>query len=109
MPDINELLPKEKQLLKQLGENLKLARLRRKYTTEMVAERANISRTTLWNMEKGVATTSISTLLQVLSVYGMEKDIAKLAADDVLGRKLQDAKLPVNKRAPKHPKPPKSK
>jgi len=101
MDSINNLLPKEKQLLKQLGENLKLARLRRKYTAEMVAERANISRTTLWNIEKGVATTSISTLLQVLSVYGMEKDIAKLAAEDTLGRKLQDAKLPVNKRAPK--------
>ena len=47
------LLPKEKRILKQLGENLKLARLRRKYTAEMVAERANISRTTLWNLEKG--------------------------------------------------------
>lgn len=101
---IDKLLPKKKQLLKQLGENLKLARLRRKYTAEMVAERAGISRTTLWNIEKGVATTSISTLLQVLSVYGMEKDLAKLASDDVLGRKLQDAKLSVNKRAPKTPK-----
>jgi len=101
MADTDILLPREKQLLKQLGENLKLARLRRKYTAEMVAERANISRTTLWNIEKGLATTSISILLQVLSVYGMEKDIAKLAADDVLGRKLQDAKLPINKRAPK--------
>ena len=95
------LLPKEKRILKQLGENLKLARLRRKYTTEMVAERANISRTTLWNLEKGDSKSSISTLLQVLSVFGMEKDILKLAEDDILGRKLQDAKLTVKKRAPK--------
>lgn len=101
MPKPYKLLPKEKLLLKQLGENLKLARLRRKYTAEMVAERAHISRTTLWNMEKGLTTTSVKNLLQVLSVYGMEKEIAKLAADDILGRKLQDAKLSVNKRAPK--------
>ncbi len=98
------LLPKEKRILKHLGENLKLARLRRKYTAEIVAERARISRTTLWNIEKGNSVTSISTLLQVLSVYGLEKDLLKLAEDDILGRKLQDAKLQVNKRAPKNRK-----
>ena len=96
-----KLLPKEERILKQLGENLKLARLRRKYTAEMVAERAGISRTTLWNLEKGTSTTSISTLLQVLSVFGMGKDILKLAEDDILGRKLQDAKLQVGKRVSK--------
>lgn len=95
------LLPKQTRLLIQLGENLKLARLRRKYTMEMVAERAGISRTTLWQMEKGASNTSISNLLRVLSVYGMEQDILKLANDDILGRKLQDAKLLVPKRAPK--------
>lgn len=98
------LLPKEKRILNQLGENLKLARLRRKYSTEMVAERAKISRTTLWQLEKGNSTTSISTLLQVLSVYGLEKDLLKLAEDDVLGRKLQDANLQVKKRVPKKQK-----
>lgn len=96
-----KLLPKEERILKHLGENLKLARLRRKYTAEMVAERAGISRTTLWNLEKGTSTTSISTLLQVLSVFGMGKDILKLAEDDILGRKLQDAKLQVGKRVSK--------
>lgn len=95
------LLPKEKRLLEQLGENLKLARLRRKYSAELVAERANISRTTLWNLESGKSSTSIPMLLQVLSVYGLEKDLLAIGADDVLGRKLQDAQLKVNKRAPK--------
>lgn len=95
------LLPKEKRILKRLGENLKLARLRRKYSAEMVAERAGISRTTLWNIEKGNSATSISTLLQVMSVYGLEKDLLTLAEDDILGRKLQDAKLHVGKRVPK--------
>ena len=101
MSKMNELLPKDKRILNQLGENLKLARLRRKFSAEMVAERARISRTTLWNIETGKSTTSIATLLQVLSVYGLEKDILKLAEDDILGRKIQDAKLNVGKRASK--------
>ncbi len=92
---------KEQRVLKQLGENLKLARLRRKFSADLVAERAQISRTTLWHLEKGKATVSLSTLLRVLSVYGMQQDILKLAEDDVLGRKLQDANLKVNKRATK--------
>lgn len=95
------LLPKDKRILEQLGESLKLTRLRRKFTTEIVAERANISRTTLWNLEKGKPTTSIVTLLRVLSVYGLENDILKLADDDVLGRKLQDANLQISQRASK--------
>lgn len=101
MSDKKRILPKEKRILKELGENLKLARLRRKYSTKMVAERSGISRTTLWNLEKGSSVTSISTLLQVMSVYGLEKDLLKLAEDDLLGRKIQDANLQVKKRASK--------
>lgn len=101
MAKLKELLPREKRLLSQLGENLKLARLRRKYSAEMVAQRARISRTTLWNIESGKSTTSISTLLQVLSVYGLEKDLLNVAKDDVLGRKIQDANLKVGRRVPK--------
>jgi transcriptional regulator with XRE-family HTH domain len=95
------LLPKQQRLLQVLGENLKLARLRRKLSMEMVAERANISRTTLWKIEKGEADTSLAILLRVLSAYGIGKDILKLANDDTLGRKLQDLDILVKKRAPK--------
>lgn len=101
MSKMNELLPKEKRILSLLGENLKLARLRRKFSAEMVSERARISRTTLWNIETGKSTTSITTLLQVLSVYGLEKDLLKVAEDDILGRKIQDTKLKIGKRASK--------
>jgi len=59
---------------------------------------------TLWNLEKGTSGTSISTLLQVLAVYGLEKDMLLLAEDDLLGRKLQDAAILVKKRAPKSKK-----
>ena len=95
------LLPKEKKMLAQLGENLKLARRRRKLISEQVAERANISRSTLWHVEKGSDHISIGIYLQVFSVLGMADDFRKLAADDILGRKLQDAQLIMKKRIKK--------
>jgi len=95
------LLPKYKRILATLGENIKLARLRRRLSSERVAERANISRPTLVSIEKGSESTSIGAYLQVLSVLGLEKDIFLIAKDDILGRKLQDAELMVKRRAPK--------
>ena len=96
-----ELLPKEKRILGLLGENIKLARLRRKLTTIQVSERANIGRSTLWHVEKGSEQISIGIFLQVLSVLGLADDLKKIAEDDILGRKLQDAQLYPKKRAPK--------
>ena len=95
------LLPKMQKTLFQVGENIKLARLRRKLSAEQVAERANISRPTLWNIEKGGGGVAMAAYAQVLFVLGLEKDLLKLATDDVLGRKLQDAEILVKKRAPK--------
>ncbi len=95
------LLPKHKKLLNELGENIKLARLRRRYSTAQVSERANISRPTLLSIEKGSESVSIGLYLQVLVVLGLEKDLLLVAHDDVLGRKLQDAQLSTKKRAPK--------
>jgi transcriptional regulator with XRE-family HTH domain len=95
------LLPKLEKLLAQTGENIKLARLRRKLSTEQVAERANISRPTLWSIEKGSGTVAMGAYAQVLFVLGLERDLLKLATDDILGRKLQDAEILVKKRAPK--------
>lgn len=98
------LLPKLNKILVELGENIKLARLRRKLSSEQVAERANISRPTLSSIEKGSATVSIGAYLQVMFVLGLDKDFLKLAKDDELGRKLQDAKLISKERAPKRTK-----
>ena len=95
------LLPSSKKVLKELGENIKLARLRRKLSTEQVAERANISRATLWQVEKGAPSAAMGTYCQVLFVLGLEKDLLKVAVDDILGRKLQDAELLPKERAPK--------
>ncbi len=96
-----KLLPKETRILEVVGENIKLARLRRRLTAEQISKRANIARSTLWNVEKGSEHISIGTFLQVLSVLGLEKDLLKIANDDLLGRKLQDANLTTNKRGPK--------
>jgi transcriptional regulator with XRE-family HTH domain len=95
------LMPSLKKILAELGENVKLARLRRKLSAEQVAERANISRPTLLSIEKGVPGVAMGAYAQVLFVLGLEKDLLKLAVDDVLGRKLQDAELVVKERAPK--------
>ena len=95
------ILPKTRRILDELGENIKLARLRRKLSAEQVAERANISRPTLSAIEKGSPTVSIGSYLLVLNVLGLEKDFLIVAKDDKLGRKLQDAKIRTGERAPK--------
>jgi len=95
------LLPSSEKLLKEFGENIKLARLRRKLSAEQVAERAGISRQSLWKVENGSAGVAIGICLLALLALGLEKDILKIAADDQLGRKLQDADLTVKKRSPK--------
>lgn len=95
------LLPKAQKTLFILGENIKLARLRRKFSSEQVSERANISRPTLVSIEKGNPNVAIGAYVKVLSVLGLENDITEVAKDDKLGRRLQDARLTVKARAPK--------
>jgi transcriptional regulator with XRE-family HTH domain len=95
------ILPAISKILADLGENIKLARLRRKLSSEQVAERANISRPTLISIEKGTPGVAIGSYAQVLFVLNLEKDLLVIAADDILGRKLQDAELTVKERAPK--------
>lgn len=95
------LLPKAQKVLNDLGENIKLARLRRKLSTAQVAERAGISRATLWQIEKGKPSVAMGAYFQVLFIFGLEMDFLQLGADDKLGRKLQEIGLLVKKRAPK--------
>ena len=96
------LLPKTKTILEQMGEQIKLARLRRDISSELVAERAGICRATLWKVEKGSPSVSIGTYAAVLhALNGMDPDLLLVAKDDELGRKLQDLKLTTRKRASK--------
>ncbi len=87
------LFPKHERILKQLGENIRLARKRRKLTTIQVAERAGYDRTTLYHIEKGNGSVSMAAYFNTLRVLGLQDDFLKLAADDELGRKLQDLDL----------------
>lgn len=87
------LFPKHKEVLKQMGENIKLARKRRKLTQEQVAERADIVRSTLYLIESGNPGVAIGAYFNVLRVLGLQDDFLKLAADDEFGRKLQDLDL----------------
>lgn len=95
------LLPRAQKTLNTLGENIRLARLRRRYSMEQVAERADISRPTLHSIERGNSNVTIGAYVKVLAILGLEDDIARVATDDILGRKLQDYGLTVKKRAPK--------
>lgn len=83
------------------GENLKLARLRRRYSAETVAQRAGITRKTLWKVEQGDSAVALGIYARVMQVLRLEEDLAKLAVDDPLGRKLQDTGLSPKRRAPK--------
>nr|WP_284040292.1 helix-turn-helix transcriptional regulator [Sphingobacterium sp. lm-10] len=76
-----------------MGENIKLARKRRKLTTVQVAERAGIARSTLYLIEKGEPSVAMGAYFNVLRVLRLQDDFLKLAADDVFGRKLQDLDL----------------
>ncbi len=87
------LFPKHIRIFEQLGENIKIARRRRKLTALQVAERANISRNTLYLLEKGTPSVSLGALFNVLRVLGLQDDLLKIASDDEYGRKLQDLDL----------------
>ena len=97
--------PSTLRLAAEFGENIKFARLRRKLSSMIVAERAGISRSTLIAVEKGLPSVAMGTYLQVLFVLGLEKDILLVGKDDILGRKLQDLGLISKKRAPKRKTP----
>lgn len=87
------IFPKYQRLLEQMGENIKLARKRRKFTTIQVAERAGIARSTLYLIEKGDPSVTLGGYFNVLRVLGLQEDILKLGSDDDFGRKLQDLEL----------------
>lgn len=95
------LVPRVSRLLEGLGAHLKLARLRRKYSAEIVAQRAGITRRTLSKVEQGDPAVALGVYARVMQVLRLEDDLALLAKDDELGRKLQDAGISTKLRAPK--------
>lgn len=95
------IFPKAQRVLDVFGENIKLARLRRKLSTKQVSERAGIGESTLLKIEKGAETVSMGNYFRVLHVLRLEEDFLLVAKDDELGRKLQDIGMTTKQRAPK--------
>ena len=94
------ILPATEEILKTMGEQIKLARLRRDLSAELVAERAGISRASLWKVESGSPAVAIGIYAAVLHALGdMDKDMLLVAKDDEMGRQMPDLNLMTRKRA----------
>lgn len=89
----NKLYPEATAALKAMGENQRLARRRRKITSRMMAERANMSLMTLRAIERGSSSVAMSHYMSVIACLGFQDDVARVAANDALGRDLRDAAL----------------
>jgi len=102
MPKVSPpLTPRLSRLLGDLGNRIRLARLRRKHSAETVAQRAAITRKTLSRVERGDGAVALGIYSRVLQALRLDQDLNSIAADDVLGRKLQDAGIESKRRAPK--------
>jgi transcriptional regulator with XRE-family HTH domain len=102
-----ETLPKPaRAALARLGEDIALARRKRRLTTVSMAERAFISRNTLYKVERGDPTVSIGIYATVLSILGLVERLGEVAdrREDTLGLDLQDEALPKSVRGPRKPK-----
>ena len=93
------IMPKTQEVLSNLGEQIKLARLRRNISANLASERAGISRATLWHVEKGDPSVAIGIYANVLhALNGLDKDLLLVAKDDEFGRQLQDLNIVTKKR-----------
>jgi transcriptional regulator with XRE-family HTH domain len=90
--------------LSGVGDNIRKARLRRAHSAETIAQRAGITRKTLYRVERGDPAVALGIYARILQALRLENDLAAIAADDALGRKLQDLDLEPRRRAPKQPK-----
>ncbi len=100
-----KILPNTTKNLAVMGEQIKLARLRRNLSATLVSQRAGISRATLWKVEKGDPAVAIGIYAAVLhALQGMDDDLLLIAKDDKLGKQFQDIGLVTRKRAKKRVK-----
>jgi transcriptional regulator with XRE-family HTH domain len=100
---VAQLLPPMERRLSRLGSRIRAARLRRRLSAKLVAERAGMSVTTLRSVENGGMGVTIGAYAAVLHVLGLDTQLDALAEVDSLGRDLQDAALPARVRAKREP------
>ncbi len=79
-----------------LGENIRVARLRRKLTAEIVAQRAGTTRQTIAKIESGNPAVKIGTYVGVLQALGLLKGWGDI--DDPVGDQLALDDLPQRAR-----------
>lgn len=84
-----------------VGEQIRLARLRRDLSIAEIAERATCSELTVMRVEKGLPTVAIGIYMRILYAMDLDESVLFLAKDDELGRTLQDIQLKERKRASK--------
>ena len=89
------------QKMQIVGEQIRLARLRRNLSVAQIAERATCSPLTVSRIEKGVPTVAIGIYLRVLYALQLDDDILLLAKEDAMGKALQDLNLKKRERASK--------
>ena len=79
------VMPDTEEVLKQMGDQIRLARLRRNISVNLICERAFISRTTLWKVENGDPGVAIGIYAVVLhAIDNMDKELLKIAKHDEL-------------------------
>lgn len=93
-----KILPNTEKILATMGEQIKLARLRRELTVTLVAERAGVSRSTVWKVEKGDPSVAMGIYAAVLhALNNMDNELLLVCKEDELGRTLQDLRLTTKK------------
>jgi transcriptional regulator with XRE-family HTH domain len=102
---VSPLLPATDEILRQFGERLRLARLRRRLSAKQVAARAGMAPMTLRSLERGGSGVTIGAYVAVMQVLGVEKDLDLLVSADPVGRTLQDARLTTSQK-PQQPQKP---
>ena len=89
------------QNLRIVGEQIRLARLRRDLSIAQIAERAMCSELTVMRVERGTPTVAMGIYLRILYALGLDESILFLAQNDEMGRTLQDLELKNRQRASK--------
>jgi hypothetical protein len=87
------IFPATQRYLREIEANLKLAMLRRRFSRQLVAVRAVLSRPTRRSIERGDGSVTMGAYANVLAVLRLQDDLALLGRDGVLGRKFQDSEL----------------
>jgi transcriptional regulator with XRE-family HTH domain len=85
-------------MLAEVGQNIRLARARRKLSAGLVAERAGMSRPTLRAIERGDPGVTVGALANVLHALDLVDDLTHIAREDRLGRRLEEAELESRQR-----------